>query len=88
MEKRNAIRKLTQTRVVLHHDSFDSTPLNTKDMSQGGVFVNTPTPVELKPGTSLAMTFMIDLGGVVKLRKVTATVVQSTAEGIGLRFSP
>lgn len=57
-------------------------------MSQGGVFVNTPTPVELEVGTTLDMTFMIELDGVVKLRKLTATVVQSTTEGVGLSFNP
>ncbi len=86
MERRNATRKLTQTRVVIHHEAFNSTPLKTRDMSQGGVFVSTPRPVSFLPGTSFEITFMIDLGAVTKLRKVDATVVQTTPEGIRLRF--
>ena len=86
MERRNATRKLTKTRVVVHHDNLDDTPLRTRDMSQGGVFVSTAQPANLKTGTTFEMTFMIDLGAITKLRKVAATVVQSTPEGLGLRF--
>ena len=86
MEKRSAARKLTDTRVVIHHDKFSSTPLRTRDMSQSGVFVSTVQPIDLKTGTTFDVTFMIDLGTITKLRKITTTVVQSTPEGLGLRF--
>lgn len=87
MERRQVARKLTQTRVVVHHDAFGTAPLTTKDMSPKGVFVETKKPVQIKPGTNFEMTFMIDLDGVTKLRKVAATVMQVTPQGLGLRFS-
>lgn len=87
MERRHAIRKFTETRVIVHHDAIGADSLRTKDMSQSGVFVSTEQPVRLKVGTTLDMTFMIDLGAITKLRKVGATVVQSTPEGLGLRFA-
>ena len=86
MERRTAARKLTNTRVVIHHEEFDAKLLSTKDMSQGGVFVNTTTPISLQQGTRFEMTFMVDLGSITKLRKVAATVMQSTPEGFGCRF--
>lgn len=86
MERRIAPRKLTETRVVVHHAAFDSTPLKTKNMSQSGVFVETTSPVQLDSGTQFEMTFMIDLDGVTRLRKVAATVIQVSPHGLGLRF--
>ncbi len=86
MERRNARRKLTETRVIVHHDTVGAAPLRTRDMSQSGVFVSTAQPVRLKAGTTFDLTFMINLGAITKLRKVCATVVQSTPEGLGLRF--
>lgn len=86
-ERRATTRKLTQTRVIIHHDAFGPTPLKTSNLSQGGVFVTTTAPVSLLQGTTFDITFMIDLGNVTKLRKVAATVVQSTPMGLRLRFS-
>lgn len=93
MERRRTTRKLTETRVVVHHQNFDGTPLKTKDMSKTGVFVETKSDVALADsgllaaGTALELTFMIDFGRLTKLRKVSATVVQATQEGLHLRFN-
>lgn len=86
MERRSATRKLTETKVVVHYDGFAQVPLKTRDMSQSGVFVTTKTPVNLTPGTSFEVTFMIDLGSITKLRKVKAEVVDTTAQGMRLKF--
>jgi len=86
MEKRSATRKLTETRVVVHHKAFPTTPLKTKDMSQGGVFVTTKGQINLKPGTGFDITFMIALGSITKLRKVAVKIVESTPEGVRLEF--
>jgi hypothetical protein len=93
MERRQTTRKLTETRVVVHHQSFDATPLKTKDMSQSGVFVETSRGGALKDsallpaGTTLELTFMIDLGQLTKLHKISATVVRATQDGLHLQFS-
>lgn len=87
MERRRATRKLTETKVIVHHESFSQVPLKTRDLSQGGVFVTTKKPVHLPAGTTFDITFMIDLGSLTKLRKVKAEVVDTTASGIRLRFN-
>ena len=84
MERRTSKRKLTGTKVFLHHPELPATPCSTRDLSADGVFVLTPHAGKLAVRTVLKMTFAVDLGNLTRLYDFTVTVARITDEGIGL----
>ena len=84
MDRRTSKRKLTGTKVFLHHPELPATPCTTRDLSAEGVFVLTPHAQQLKVRSVLKMTFAVDLGNLTRLYDFTVTVARVTADGIGL----
>ena len=84
MERRTNKRKLTDTRVFLHHPELPATPCVTRDLSADGVFVVTPHGSKLKERAVLKMTFAVDLGSLTRLYDFTVTVIRITPEGVAL----
>jgi hypothetical protein len=84
MERRTNKRKLTDTKVFLHHPELPQTPCVTRDLSADGVFVVTSHGDKLKERAVLKMTFAVDLGNVTRLYDFTVTVVRITPEGLAL----
>lgn len=84
MERRTTNRKLTETKVFLHHPDLPGTPCVTRDLSASGVFVETPHADRLREKAVLQMTFAVDLGNVTRLYDFRVTVVRITAEGLAL----
>ncbi len=84
MERRTNKRKLTDTKVFLHHPEFPATPCVTRDLSADGVFVVTPHAEKLRERAVLKMTFAVDLGNLTRLYDFTVTVVRITADGVAL----
>jgi len=84
MERRFAERKRAKTKVFLHHPELPDTPCVTRDMSEGGFFVELSAPKSLTRGTRLGMTFAVDLGSVTNLYQLNVVVAQISGDGIGL----
>jgi len=84
MERRTNKRKLTETKVFLHHPDLPGTPCVTRDLSADGVFVITPYAHRLKERAVLEMTFAVDLGNLTRLYDFVVTVIRITDEGIAL----
>lgn len=84
MERRTNKRKLTDTKVFLHHPELPATPCVTRDLSADGVFVVTPHAHRLKARAVLEMTFAVDLGNLTRLYDFVVTVVRVTDEGLAL----
>lgn len=84
MERRTKKRKLTDTKVFLHHPELPATPCVTRDLSADGVFVVTPHGDRLKERAVMKMTFAVDLGNLTRLYDFTVTVVRISTEGIAL----
>ncbi len=84
MERRTNKRKLTDTKVFLHHPELPATPCVTRDLSADGVFVVTPHGDRLNTRAVLQMTFAVDLGNLTRLYDFMVTVVRITPEGIAL----
>jgi hypothetical protein len=84
MERRISKRKLTETRVFLHHPELPPAPCVTRDLSADGVFVITPYAGRLKERAVLEMTFAVDLGNLTRLYDFVVTVTRVTNEGVAL----
>ena len=84
MERRTNKRKLTDTKVFLHHPELPATPCVTRDLSADGVFVVTSHGEKLNERAVLKMTFAVDLGRLTRLYDFMVTVVRITPEGIAL----
>jgi hypothetical protein len=84
MERRTNKRKLTDTKVFLHHPELPTTPCVTRDLSAAGVFVVTDHGSKLKERAVLKMTFAVDLGNLTRLYDFMVTVVRITDEGVAL----
>ncbi|MGD8829404.1 MAG: PilZ domain-containing protein [Pseudomonadales bacterium] len=83
MERRANRRKLTSTRVFLHHPELAGSQCTTRDLSAGGVFVLTAHAHRIAPRTVMKMTFAVDLGNLTRLYDFLVTVARVTDEGIG-----
>ncbi len=84
MERRTSTRKLTETRVYLHHPDLPGDPCVTRDLSPRGVFVVTPHADRVRARTVMKMTFAVDLGNLTRLYDFTVTVVRVTNDGLAL----
>lgn len=84
MERRVTKRKLTETKVFLHHPDLPSNPCVTRDLSADGVFVVMSEARNLKERAVLEMTFAVDLGNLTRLYDFTVTVIRVTDEGVAL----
>lgn len=84
MERRTAKRKLTGTKVFLHHPDLPSTPCTTRDLSAEGVFVETPHGHRVPVNTVLKMTFAVDLGNLTRLYDFRVAVARCSSDGLGL----
>ena len=84
MERRARQRKLTETKVYLHHPDLPSSACTTRDLSADGVFVVTSHTNRIPLSTVLKMTFAVDLGNLTRLYDFQVTVVRVTSEGLGL----
>ncbi len=84
MERRTNKRKLTETKVFLHHPEMPAEPCVTRDLSADGVFVITPHATALNVRAVLQMTFAVDLGNLTRLYDFTATVVRVSDDGVAL----
>ena len=84
MERRTNKRKLTDTKVFLHHPELPVTPCVTRDLSADGVYVVTPYADRLQARAVLKMTFAVDLGNLTRLYDFTVTVVRVCDDGVAL----
>ena len=84
MERRTNKRKLTDTKVFLHHPELPATPCVTRDLSADGVFVVTQHGDRLRERAVMKMTFAVDLGNLTRLYDFMVTVVRITPQGLAL----
>lgn len=84
MERRISNRKLTETKVYLHHPDLPAAPCITRDLSSNGVFVETADAGRLKERAVMQMTFAVDLGNLTRLYDFRVTVVRVTTDGLAL----
>ncbi len=86
MERRDSQRRQTATKVYLSDESLPLTACTTRDMSSGGVFVETSDARWLRRGMRVQLTFVVELDGVDKLHQCSAIVARTTKDGVGLAF--
>ena len=84
MERRTLNRKRTETKVFLHHRDLPTTSCMTRDLSSGGVFVETRDAMNVQRGNRLELTFAVDLGNVTRLYQLSVVVAQVAVDGLGL----
>lgn len=82
-EKRLSRRKLINARVSLHHPSFGVITGHTRDISDGGIFVNLKDIPEIPVGSKLKVQLMDSANTDIMFN---AKMAHSNASGIGLVF--
>ncbi|MEM7219885.1 MAG: PilZ domain-containing protein [Pseudomonadota bacterium] len=87
-ERRGAVRKRARTQAYLHHPSLPTHAFQTRDMSAGGVFIESSARLDVQQGDQFPITFAVDVDGVTRLHQFIATVAQREADGLGLRIVP
>lgn len=83
-DKRSSVRTTMKSRVRVCHDSFGALETHIRDLSDGGVFLYTPTGVEIEPGSILSVQLLGLPGG--EGPQLKMEVVRADPEGVGLRF--
>lgn len=82
-ERRHYKRKLVNARVKLYHANADPVDGTTRDISDGGVFVMTDTPLPLSEGDQLKMVLPQSRSPDVVFN---VRVIRLEADGAGLMF--
>ena len=84
VEKRQHIRTTVSAGVKLMHPSFGSMLIKTRDMSNGGLFLFTPAPVDLPIGTEVSIQAQ-DM--MVEAPIIKGRIIRVEPAGIALEFT-
>jgi hypothetical protein len=85
VEQRKSSRRLLRQRVAVDCPRAATIAAYTRDLSLGGMFVETGA-LALSPNTTVSVSFSLDYGGAVHTFRLDAAVVRRSHDGMGLMF--
>ena len=85
MQFRWSVRKSIAVPVMIHHDLEDPMQVKTRDISLGGMFIETGSDL-LCVNAPVMVSFAPSKNGHAELKKIEALVVRVTRDGVGLKF--